>query len=229
VEDTGIGMTPDKHKIIFERFRQAEGSTGRLYGGTGLGLNISRSLVQMMGGDMWVESTQGKGSTFFFFFFYLPIPVENENLFLEIKKEQGRQELPDGNRTQLKHFTNKTILLVEPEIIKQKFFEKLLIPTGITIHTAQNVQQWFDFINHGTPVNAIILNSAVISSANDGEISQIRTIRSKAPIILIGQTEQTDFYLEFINTISYVELEPPFSQDKFVKILKLMLKKKDED
>ena len=66
VADTGIGIPPDKRKIIFEAFAQAEKSTSRRYGGTGLGLTISARLVAMMGGRMWVESDVGKGSTFHF-------------------------------------------------------------------------------------------------------------------------------------------------------------------
>ncbi len=66
VEDTGIGLNSEYKEIIFERFRQAELTNSRLYGGTGLGLSISRSLVQMMGGDLWVESIEGEGSTFYF-------------------------------------------------------------------------------------------------------------------------------------------------------------------
>ena len=66
VEDTGIGMAPEQHEIIFERFRQAEHNTNHKYGGTGLGLNIAGNLVQLMGGDIWVKSTVGVGSEFYF-------------------------------------------------------------------------------------------------------------------------------------------------------------------
>jgi CheY-like chemotaxis protein len=66
VKDTGIGIPSEKLACIFEAFIQADGSTARRYGGTGLGLTISRQLVQMMGGRLWAESVLGEGSTFHF-------------------------------------------------------------------------------------------------------------------------------------------------------------------
>ncbi|ORX89993.1 hypothetical protein K493DRAFT_231834 [Basidiobolus meristosporus CBS 931.73] len=66
VSDTGIGIQSDKFNLIFDTFSQADGSTTRKYGGTGLGLSISKQLVQLMGGDLWVNSVYGEGSDFYF-------------------------------------------------------------------------------------------------------------------------------------------------------------------
>ncbi|MGV8136821.1 MAG: sensor histidine kinase [Mangrovibacterium sp.] len=78
VKDTGIGIPEEFHEIIFERFRQIETEKNRKYRGNGLGLAIAGSLVEMMGGKIWLDSSPGKGSVFYF---SIPCnPVTDDNL-----------------------------------------------------------------------------------------------------------------------------------------------------
>ena len=78
VKDTGIGIAPEQHEKIFERFRQIDSSTSRKFGGNGLGLSIAKSYTELMGGKIWLESSFGKGSAFYFTIPYNPAKeIEN--------------------------------------------------------------------------------------------------------------------------------------------------------
>jgi len=83
VTDTGIGIPADKHQTIFEAFRQADGSTTRQYGGTGLGLTICATLVQMMGGRIWVESAADQGTSLHFTAAFDVVEIEAPRLWPE--------------------------------------------------------------------------------------------------------------------------------------------------
>jgi CheY-like chemotaxis protein/signal transduction histidine kinase len=93
VSDSGIGIATDQHQIIFEAFRQANGTTNRSYGGTGLGLTISRELARRLGGDIAVESTLGQGSTF-----TLTIPRVIEVVAAEASPAPKQSQRPTPDR-----------------------------------------------------------------------------------------------------------------------------------
>ena len=110
VTDTGIGIPPEKHALIFNAFNQADGSITRRYGGTGLGLTISSNLVQLMGGCLWVESTPGAGSTFHF-------TVDVSVLGDEIDESDGLS---------LVALENMAVLVVDDNATNRRIFEKTL-------------------------------------------------------------------------------------------------------
>lgn len=113
VKDTGIGIEADKLEKVFEKFTQADGSTTRVYGGTGLGLTISRKIVELMNGDMWVESVFGEGSSFFF---DIDLPVDH-----------NAKPLTAGNETLI----GKRVLVVDDIKINQDILNDRLLGWGM--------------------------------------------------------------------------------------------------
>jgi len=89
IKDSGVGIKKEKQELIFAAFTQADGSTTRQYGGTGLGLTICQELVQAMGGEIWVESTEGKGATFCF---TALLAVDHSHAFHVEKQHTGRSK-----------------------------------------------------------------------------------------------------------------------------------------
>src|SRR5262249_50949572 len=107
VSDSGIGIPKEKQKAIFEPFKQADGSTTRRFGGTGLGLTISSTLVELMGGRIWLESAPHEGSTFHF--------------TVRLGVTDARPEPPSVNLTDL------PVLVVDDNPVNRRVLHDLLI------------------------------------------------------------------------------------------------------
>jgi CheY-like chemotaxis protein len=123
VSDTGIGIPIEKQKQIFDRFTQLNQGNNRLYGGTGLGLSIVKGLINLLGGEIWLESEPNKGTTFYFTLTYRI----SDNL-------QPEPISPRDHATY--NFHNKTILIVEDDMYNAEFLKEVLADTGFSIlHT----------------------------------------------------------------------------------------------
>jgi signal transduction histidine kinase/CheY-like chemotaxis protein len=134
VSDTGIGINEEQQKRLFSSFQQAESSTTRKYGGTGLGLAISKSIVEMMGGKIWIESKPGKGSTFIFSIQAWHSAEENIDEITGEGKQQKKEEQTDSACLLM----GKRILLVEDMEINREIVISLLEPALLEIECAEN-------------------------------------------------------------------------------------------
>ncbi|WP_460534038.1 two-component regulator propeller domain-containing protein [Chitinimonas naiadis] len=136
VSDTGIGMTQEQQRNLFQPFTQADGSTTRKYGGTGLGLSISRRLVELMGGDIDVVSEFGQGSRFHFALrFDLPAEADVQQLAKQIPLPTSEQWQPG------RVLAGQHVLLAEDNSINQQIATELLGMMGITVDIAENGQE----------------------------------------------------------------------------------------
>jgi len=125
VEDTGIGISTDKFEQVFESFNQAYASATRLYGGTGLGLTLSKKIIEIQGGKIWLESTPNVGSKFFF---TLPYKIsEVDAVDLKPKKETTSRNIQD-----------LVILLVEDNNVSQLLALSYLASKGAIVDVANH-------------------------------------------------------------------------------------------
>jgi len=144
VRDSGIGISPEQQRHLFQPFSQADTSTSRRYGGTGLGLVISRNLVHLMGGEIGLDSALGSGSSFYFtgrFSWHEHAPPR--------QTEQGEPRTGGGDgapgdpRTCL---VGARILLVEDNPINQEIARHILSRAGLALRTADNGQEALDWL-----------------------------------------------------------------------------------
>jgi PAS domain S-box-containing protein len=172
VKDTGIGIKEEHKGAIFERFRQANISFTKMEDGAGLGLSISKAYIEMMGGSIWFDSTEGEGTTFFF-----TLPHEKQPLKARDKAETTSLPAP---RKGIK------ILLVEDDVPSQKYLEKIMESRGMEIILASNGLEAFETVEKEPGINLILMDIKL--PVMDGH-EAARKIKKRYPnITIIAQT-----------------------------------------
>ncbi len=180
VSDSGIGIPPDKIDHVFDEFSQADESTTRNYGGTGLGLPISRRFCQMMGGDIFVESVVGEGSTFTI---RLPVEVPEAVDHSSTEKEQRPVVLPEPTE-------DHVVLVVDDDPIALDLLSRTLHEAGMNVVTASDGDEALAMARTIKPA-AITLD--VLMPGKDGwEV--LRELKddpatSNIPVVMVTMTE----------------------------------------
>ncbi len=174
VEDTGIGIPKEEQERIFKGFYQVEGQDQRKYGGTGLGMTITRRLVEMMGGFITLESEVGRGSTF-------TVSLPN------VKAVSPRQAKAPEELHHHIEFDDATVLVVEDDPLNRKLIEELVADTRLQIITAVNAEDGVDLALEHLP-DAIVMDIHLPGMSGYDAIQQLKNDdrTDSIPIIVIS-------------------------------------------
>ncbi|WP_408635892.1 ATP-binding protein [Psychrosphaera ytuae] len=171
VMDTGIGMSESMCQNLFNRFEQADSSTTRRFGGTGLGMTITRQLVELMKGEITVSSTIGKGTKF-----VILLPLIETTLDVEEEHHHTESVTPD--------LTGKHILLAEDNKINQTVFLAMMRPTNATITIAEDGVEAVDAFKNHSP-DLIFMDIQMPNMDGIDACKSIRKVNTDIPIIAL--------------------------------------------
>jgi signal transduction histidine kinase/ActR/RegA family two-component response regulator len=143
IRDTGIGMKPDELRKIFKPFKQADSSTTRRFGGTGLGLSLSRQLTTLLNGQLTVDSVYNEGTTFMLTIPCGEVPTKMVNGIVD---DSSQQEAEENTHVALAG----RVLLVEDNDLNQQLLKAFLEKMGVTVSIANNGQEAVDMVMQDT-------------------------------------------------------------------------------
>ena len=179
VSDTGIGIPAEYHTIIFERFRQVEAEKTRKYGGNGLGLAISKNLVELMGGEIWFESESGNGSTFYFTIPYHAEP-EGKNVIQNDALSEGAENQINSKVSGLK------ILIAEDDKESAKLITMAVRKFGNEILKATIGVEAIEACRNNPDIDLVLMDIRMPIMDGYEATRQIRQFNKE--VVIIAQT-----------------------------------------
>ncbi|MCB1180364.1 MAG: response regulator, partial [Leptospiraceae bacterium] len=216
ISDTGIGISSENQFKLFSAFSQVDSATTRKFGGTGLGLVISQLLVQKMGGNIKVESEEGKGSRFYF--------------SIEMKAEKV-----EGNSFETKKFI-KNALILDDNPISIIVIENFLKSEGIKFKSYNSGREALENFNYKVKYNIMIIDYSMPGMDGIEFIQELKNINPKylddVPIILLFNSSEINFQKERLKEIGeiYYLVKPVKINDLFSVFKRIQMKEKfDED
>jgi HAMP domain-containing protein/signal transduction histidine kinase/ActR/RegA family two-component response regulator len=176
ISDTGIGIARDKQQLVFEAFQQGDASTSRVYGGTGLGLTISRELARLLGGEIHLESTPGVGSTFTL---YLPVGLEGELSSEVAPATEGGSPGVEGRLAEAR------ILVVDDDMRNLFAVTALLERAGASVLPVASAKEAFDVLAHNRNVDLVLMDMMMPEVDGYEATRQLRAQHFEMPIIAV--------------------------------------------
>ncbi len=206
VQDTGIGIKPEDQAIVFDAFRQVDGSSVREYEGTGLGLAITRQLVTMHGGYIWLESTPGMGSTFL--------------VLLPAHQEFGK-DTPDDAPLTVTRDERPLLLAIDDDPAALQLLEDYLRDSAYQLVTTSDVDDALRLAREAQP--AVIISDVVMPGINGWELLvnlKRDSATSYIPVIILTVTDQeaTAYSLG-----ASVFLKKPANQEEILSVLERLI------
>ncbi len=173
VKDSGIGIEQTNLEHLFDRFYKIEDNNKKLYRGTGIGLYLSKKIVEMLGGTIHVNSEYNKGSVFYFY-------ISAELLSIEPAVSEKKQTV---SRPQHAFSSNGTVLIVEDDISSLVYFKKVLQGLNIPIIEATNGKEGISLFSENPDISVVLLDIQLPGVSGFDIFKEMKKIKPKIPII----------------------------------------------
>jgi len=170
VKDTGVGVSKEKQEFIFEIFRQADDSDTRKYDGVGIGLSIAKQIAEFLGGKLWLESNEDKGSTFYF-----TIPYSKDNRIENVETSTETKKSND--------FSGKTVLIVEDVESNFQYLNILLKKFNVKILWVMDGNSAIQVCSDNTDIDIVFMDIKMPGISGYEATKQIKKFRPSLPII----------------------------------------------
>jgi signal transduction histidine kinase/ligand-binding sensor domain-containing protein len=212
VKDTGIGILPEQQNKMFARFTRIEDNRKKIYRGAGLGLSITKNLIEMLGGKIWVESEIDKGSSFYFILPYKPVSAINSEPAVKLQTSSKY------------NWSQKTILIAEDEESNFKFLDMVIRKTNAQLLWAKTGLEAVQFCRDNQPIDLILMDIKMPEMDGVEAIKEIRRTYKKLPIVVQTAFSMPEDRNMCINAGANDFIPKPIGTEKLLTIIDKYLK-----